>query len=296
MGGFAKSFGKRNAHEIDRPTIEQWLSDKPWALRTKRNVQCDLRNLFKFALQRGYCALNPASELEEITFDEPPPGILTVGETVKLLQAAETYNKGLMLPYTAIGLFAGLRTSELERLDWQEIDLAEKTIEVKAEKAKTRSRGIVEMPKNLVEWLMPYAKRIGTIAPKSPDYHFGEVRNLAGITKWPKNAMRHSAASYHLAMHKNAAFTANMLRHENTRTLFAHYRELVKPKDAAQYWRSDPPRSRGKWWRSNQPEAGLAKERSRENTGCGHSARREPEGCHFTACTIVPPFIEKRWN
>jgi len=41
-------------------------------------------------------------------------------------------------------------------------------------------------------------------------------------------------------MHRNAALTANLLRHENTRTLFAHYRELVKPKDAERYWQIKP--------------------------------------------------------
>ena len=240
LGGFAKSFGETKAHEIDRPTIENWLSAKPWTLRTRRNVQRDLRNLFNFAVQRGYCAVNPAGKLEKITLDETAPGIVTVTQAADLLTAAETYNEGLMLPYVALGLFAGLRTSELKSLDWTEIDLADKTVEIKAEKAKTRARGIVELSENLVEWLKPYAKRAGKIAPKSPDYHFGEVRKLAGIKKWPKNAMRHSAASYHLAMHRNAALTANLLRHENTRTLFAHYRELVKPKDAERYWQINP--------------------------------------------------------
>ena len=146
----------------------------------------------------------------------------------------------MMLPYVAIGLFAGIRTAEIERLDWKEIDLEAKTIEVTAEKSKARKRGIVDMSENLVAWIKPYAKKSGAVAPSSPDWHFGEVRKLTKIEAWPKNAMRHSAASYHLALHKNAALTANLLRHENTRTLFAHYRELVKPKDAELYWKIEP--------------------------------------------------------
>jgi len=240
LGGFAKAFDGRNVHEMGREEIEKWLAAKDWTLRTRRNVQRDLQNLFGFAEQRGYSAYNPALELQEITFDEPPPGILTVGEAAALLHTAQEYNGGIMLPYVALGLFAGLRTAELERLDWKEIDLAEKTVEIKAEKAKTRARGIVDLSDNLVEWLLPHVKRSGPIAPSCTDYHFKEVRKRAGITEWPKNAMRHSAASYHLAMHRNAALTANLLRHENTRTLFAHYRELVKPKDAERYWQIKP--------------------------------------------------------
>ncbi len=78
LGGFAKSFGETKAHEIDRTTIENWLSAKPWTLRTRRNAQRDLRNLFNFAVQRGYCAVNPASKLEKINLDEKAPGIVTV--------------------------------------------------------------------------------------------------------------------------------------------------------------------------------------------------------------------------
>jgi len=247
LGGFARSFDKdRNANEIGRQNIEAYLDGKNWTLRTRRNVQRDLHNLFGFALLRKYCASNPVAELEEISFTEPAPGILSVTEAAALLTSAEQYKDGLMLPYVALGLFAGLRTVELEKLDWQEIDLAEKTVEITAEKAKTRARGIVDLSDNLIEWLRPYKKRNGSIAPIGPCHHFRDVRKQAKIPNWPKNAMRHSAASYHLAQHKNAALTANLLRHENTRTLFAHYRELVKPKDAEKYWQIKPAAENGK--------------------------------------------------
>jgi integrase len=52
--------------------------------------------------------------------------------------------------------------------------------------------------------------------------------------------MRHSAASYHLAAHRNESLTQAMLGHESGKMLFSNYRELVKPKDAAQYWQIMP--------------------------------------------------------
>jgi integrase len=45
------------------------------------------------------------------------PGILTLNETARLLEAASTG----ILPYLAIGAFAGLRRAELERLDWLDV-------------------------------------------------------------------------------------------------------------------------------------------------------------------------------
>jgi hypothetical protein len=43
-----------------------------------------------------------------------------------------------------------------------------------------------------------------------------------------------------MAAFKNAASTALELGHHDSRITFAHYRELVKPKEAARYWKLRP--------------------------------------------------------
>jgi integrase len=67
-----------------------------------------------------------------------------------------------------------------------------------------------------------------------------EARKAAGIKQWPKNALRHSYASYHLAQFQNAAVTALELGHTNASITFKHYRELVLPAEAARYWKLKP--------------------------------------------------------
>jgi hypothetical protein len=37
-----------------------------------------------------------------------------------------------MIPWLAIGGFAGLRTAKIQRLDWSEINLVERHIEIKS--------------------------------------------------------------------------------------------------------------------------------------------------------------------
>src|SRR4029450_5403864 len=92
-----------------------------------------------------------------------PPGILSVNEAARLLEAAAAPD---VLPYIAIGLFAGLRTAELERLDWSEIDFESDLIEVTAAKSKTAQRRFVTLQPNLREWLLPYRKLKGYVAPQ----------------------------------------------------------------------------------------------------------------------------------
>jgi hypothetical protein len=60
------------------------------------------------------------------------------------------------------------------------------------------------------------------------------LREKHGIA-WPRNVTRHCFVSYHLAGFQNAGKTALEAGHSE-QMLFAHYRELVTPEAAAEYW------------------------------------------------------------
>lgn len=240
LGLFAKAFPEgKLAHEITPREVEDWLASRKGALRTRSNYQNDVRNLLNFAVKRGFMAGNPVDRLEKITLDEGAVEILTVEQAAGLLVATEAA-RGAMTPFIAIGLFAGLRTREIAVLDWKDVSLSEKTIVVQAAKTKSRARRIVEMSENLAAWLAPYAKTSGPVTPDKYRTRFEEVRKAAGIVPWPRNAMRHSAASYHLAQHRNEMLTQAMLGHESGKMLMRHYRELVKPVDAVRYFKLIP--------------------------------------------------------
>ena len=126
-------------------------------------------------------------------------GILTVDETERLLENAPAE----LVPYIAIGAFAGLRRAELERLDWKEVDLQSDLIEVTASKAKSARRRFVRIQPNLAKWLQPYVQAAGNVTPPNYRELLDSAREAAGIHEWPQNALRHSFASYHLAKFKD---------------------------------------------------------------------------------------------
>jgi integrase len=238
---FAGEFGTRKTHEVNAPEIETWMAAKQWSLRTRLNYFTDLRNLFGFAVRRGYRSTNPLLSLEKPSVTEKSPGILTVEQASALLAAA-TAGEGEMLPPVALGLFAGLRTAELELLDWRNVDLKERNIHVPPEISKTREGRDVAISDNLFAWLKTRAKASGKVAPpKSYDWRLSQKATEAGIADWPKNALRHSFASYHLKHHSNAPLTASMLGHQgSTQTLFRKYQKRVTPADAAAFWKLSP--------------------------------------------------------
>jgi integrase len=240
---FAECFDGKRVSEITSPQIDEWLRslcDKETGKRlspvTRNNFRRVLIVAFNFAKGRGYCVGNPAEQTAKAKEIESAVGILTVEQTARLLESAPAE----LVPYIAIGAFAGLRRAELERLDWKEVDLQSNLIEVAAAKAKSARRRFVKIQPNLGKWLQPHAQLSGNATPLGYRALLETARETARIDQWPQNALRHSFASYHLARFNDAAALALELGHTNSNLVFQHYRQLVKPKQAERYWKIVP--------------------------------------------------------
>ena len=240
---FSESFDGKPVAEITALQIDEWLrslTDKETGKRlspvTRNNFRRVLITAFNFAWGRGYCVGNPAEQSARAKEIASPVGILTVDETARLLESAAAE----LVPYIAIGAFAGLRRAELERLDWREVDLQSGLIEVTASKSKSARRRFVRIKPNLARWLQPHAQLSGNVTPKDYGVLLANARDAAGIQDWPQNALRHSFASYHLSRFNDAALLALELGHTNSNLVFQHYRQLVKPKEAERYWKIAP--------------------------------------------------------
>jgi integrase len=236
---FAKKFDGLPVATITSTAIEDWLDSLAVSAVTRNHYRRLIILAFNYAIKRGYAAKNPATETEKAKEAGDNIGILTVTQAAQLLENA-TPN---VLPYFAIGLFAGLRRAELERLDWKEIDFDSGLIEVTAKNAKTARRRHVTIQPNLRAWLMPLRQIRGSVTPQNTSEFwqaFNQTRAAAGIDPWPSNALRHSFASYHLAHFKNAKALALEMGHVNENMIFTNYRQLVKPKEAARYWTIRP--------------------------------------------------------
>ena len=238
FGQFTKIFGKRTTAEITTLEVAAWLRDLSVGALTRNNFRRVLVTAFNFALENGYTATNPAEKTAKAKQVETTVGVLTVKQTAILLENA----KEDILPAIAIAAFAGLRRAEIERLDWSDVKLSAGYIEVKASKAKSARRRLIKIRPNLAAWLTPHVKQNGAVPPTNFRVRMDEARSAAKIVDWPQNALRHSYASYNLGHFGNAADLALELGHTNAQLIFAHYRQLVEPADAARYWKIMPTR------------------------------------------------------
>jgi integrase len=233
---FAEKFDGQPVATITSKEIDDWLRSLKLSPVTRNHYRRLIILAFNFAVKRGYATDNPAKQTDKATEVGGDIGILSVSESARLLENATPE----ILPYIAIGLFAGLRRAELERLDWSEVDFESGLIKVTAQKSKTAQKRYVTLQPNLREWLVPVRKHRGPITSEDFNKQFVQAREDAGIAEWPDNALRHSFASYHLAHFKNAGSTALELGHHDSRVTFAHYRELVRPREAERFWNVRP--------------------------------------------------------
>lgn len=65
------------------------------------------------------------------------------------------------------------------------------------------------------------------------------ARSHLGFAAWPQDVLRHSAASYMLAFHRDAGRVAYWLGNSPT-ILMRHYCELVPAEEAERFWKIRP--------------------------------------------------------
>jgi integrase len=242
---------------VSSKQIQEWLTNRQVSGRTQNNYRRLIGTLFKFAIRRGYLPKDhdELSGVERIEDSGGEIEVFTADELRKLFAACETPVKERgkwrtredMIPYLAVAAFCGLRAAEIQRLDWSEVHLtgAERFIEVKASKAKTASRRTVPIPDNCAAWLAAYAKASGPVAAfeRSDKQLFIYLAGKAGVP-WKHNGLRHSFISYRLAVIKNV-HQVSLEAGNSPNMVFAHYRQLVRESEAAEWFSIAPVKKTG---------------------------------------------------
>jgi len=242
LGIFAYSHGDEKIINISASLVDDYVLKMPRVDNvTKNNHRRLLGVLFNFAVDKGYLLKVPITKQSKSKEKYTKPDIFTVDEAARLLASCQDD----ILPAVAIGLFAGLRPeAELWRLDWSKIHLERKKIDVDETKDEGHHASVrwVDIPDNLVVWLLPHRKRSGPICPTGDAYYtrIQKAKEAAGIARLTPDGLRHSFCSYHYALHQDAGLTSTQAGHTNFKTFFRHYRQRVLREDAERYFSISP--------------------------------------------------------
>jgi len=254
LNRFAAAF-QTTIGSITAPMITDWLTTFSTARpRSRNNIRTNVVTLFKFAQRRGYLAKGP-SEAEDVPLVKDRGGdigILTPTELAQVLLAPGASEETKL--YLAIGAFTGLRSAEIVRLEWKDVNFERAFIEVGKDKAKTATRRLVPILPNLMMWLAACRGRTGfvlersakgeAVEPRGGEHPAARARGHAKkvLGKWPANALRHSYATYRLAETCDAARVALEMGN-SPQMLFRNYRELADQRDAAAWFSILPQRA-----------------------------------------------------
>lgn len=222
-----RRFGDSFAGEILGITsadVDRWLRGLDVSNSSRNSMLAFVKVLFSFARERNYLPADQptaAEQVKKLKHGQSATALFTPPEMEKLLHAAPIH----LVPFHALGAFAGIRTVEITRLDRSAIDLKRRIITISAGVAKTRSRRVVPIHDNLAAWLKPFP-------PKGRVILSGEImKEKTALARslglgWPRNVLRHSFITYRLAKIKSADQVA--LEADNSpAVVFKHYHELA---------------------------------------------------------------------
>lgn len=259
MERLCEAFGDTLLTEIKRENLELWLDKLPYSPVTKRNYRSTIRAAWTFFERKEWIEKNIAVALKCPKILKEEIGILSVQEAEQLLRANENEDReicGLL----ALGLFAGMRSSAIPRVEFEEINFKIRGILTPAGKTKKGRRNYIEkLPDNLWAWLERTPKtafgwndrkfkkrkecafRRAELLVSAHDIKKLAKKGIKASLKLPPhNAMRHSFASYHVAWKREFQDTALIMSHKNTGILFDHYRGIATQTDAEKYFNIYP--------------------------------------------------------
>jgi len=91
LASFVEQYGNRLIHSVATTDCEQWLDAGGWRKTTRNDQRRALFGLFKYAMGRGFCKVNPVEPIEKVTTRKGKPAVFTVEQARTLLNAAANF-------------------------------------------------------------------------------------------------------------------------------------------------------------------------------------------------------------
>jgi integrase len=228
--------------DVTSADIDAWLRGLNVSPSSRNGMLLYVSLLFSFALEQNYLPEGKptaSSQLRKVKVADSDIEVFSPDVFRTIIHAAPVH----LIPLLAISAFAGIRSAELGRLDWNAVDLDRGFIEIRAGQAKTASRRLAPIPANLVEWLRPLPRSGRVIKSCELIKEATALARAVGI-EWPRNVLRHSFITYRIAKVKSADQVA-LEAGNSPDIIFKHYRELAT-EEVADQWFGILPKN-GQW-------------------------------------------------
>jgi integrase len=205
------------------------------SLKTYNNRRGLLSTFFNFAFRKDWIAANPIEKTpyHRIRHRRGSATTITAEEASRLMAYVETFREGVLVPYFALCLFAGIRPcvlfGEITKLRPEQVRLDTGVIHIEPEVSKVRMKRLVTIQPNLAAWLRAYPLNSFPIIPDNAQKIRHRVFAAFGLTH---DILRHTYISMFVAKFRSMGEAA--LQAGNSESIIRkHYLDL-KNKDEAE--------------------------------------------------------------
>lgn len=214
-------------------------------LRQQHKARVVLSGIFSTALKRGWCAENPALQIELPPLREQAIRPLVITEIRTLFHSARQLYGSACIPPLGLMLYAGIRPAEVERLTWDAVNMEERVVCLKALHSKTGGSRHVQIHPvlhRLLKEAQPSRKE-DPVCPPNWAEKWRRVRQHAGWNAahglpWIQDVLRHTYASYHAKHFRNFTELQYEMGHSGLHLLKSRYLNMqdISRQDASRFW------------------------------------------------------------
>lgn len=199
--------------EVSSVAIEAFLDHHHFVKNTRRTYSYCLVMFFKYCVKQKLCLVSPTDDLVIPPIHYGNLELLPSPQCAEEILRVTREVAPRMLISVAIKLFAGVRTHHVGSIERDEINLDTGYLIVPEEKDKNRGR-CIKMEPNLVTIL----KREILLRGKEKDIGYWSESSWRTIQKHldfevPKNSLRRSYVTYHVAKYSNIPLTSKFAGH-----------------------------------------------------------------------------------
>ena len=225
--------------QVPRELIQEFIDSKKGCdARTKKNLLDAVEAMMRFGQSNRSVPVEWDEARHVVAPAVTPKKVrtYTAEELIKLLVAAPKNYRHIL----ALAAFTGIRSSELELLDWKHIRMFEnagdRIIKLDVDVTEESSKRSIPIDDHLKLWLTRPFKWEGKLWKGTHDEFYlmqQTIAEKAGVT-WQQNALRHTCISAKIALTKNVPQVA--LESGNSVAMIKkHYLDLMTP-SVAKAW------------------------------------------------------------
>lgn len=212
--------------------LGRWLASRFATAGYRAQVYRTLSPAFNWGVRRGVLDKSPLELVEKPRVIRGAVDVLSPSEARRAMEVCPTR----CVAAVALMLFGGVRPKEVERLTWG--DIRADFVHLRPGITKTAQVRNIEINATLAAWLdcVPRGCDGERVVPANWARHYQSWRAAAGIGA-RQDVLRHSYATYHLAMWRDeSALKSNMGHSRGSDVLFRHYRAAATPAQAREFW------------------------------------------------------------